>query len=107
MQNQQQVFAQNQNMADYRDQAFQFNKVNPYYEGVSESQGYIGAGMQNMGSGFNSGAGASMDFGGGNGSGGKSVESSGSQYGNMFNQQNKQSAFGFNGQTGLTNPYRK
>lgn len=39
-------------MADYRDQAFQFNKVNPYYEGVAEYQAMTGAGIQNMGNAF-------------------------------------------------------
>ena len=34
--------------ADYADQAFQFNQVNPYYEKTAQAQGLMGAGMQNM-----------------------------------------------------------
>ena len=34
--------------ADYADQAFQFNQVNPYYEKAAQAQGLMGAGMQNM-----------------------------------------------------------
>jgi hypothetical protein len=35
-------------MADYKDQAFQLNKLNPYYEKVSESEALMGAGLQNI-----------------------------------------------------------
>lgn len=47
-QNQKDVLNARQALADYRDQSFQLNKLNPYYERVSEAQGYLGAGMQNM-----------------------------------------------------------
>lgn len=47
-QNQKDVLNARQTLADYRDQSFQLNKLNPYYERVSEAQGYLGAGMQNM-----------------------------------------------------------
>lgn len=33
------------------EQAFTFNEINPYYEGVAQSQGLMGAGMQNIMSG--------------------------------------------------------
>jgi len=35
MQNQNKLYAANQTMADYKDQAFQINKSNPYYEQVA------------------------------------------------------------------------
>jgi hypothetical protein len=104
------VFEQNQNMANYRDQAFQFNKVNPYYETLAESQALQGAGMQNIGSGFNSGAGASMNYGGGasNGSTGKQFSTQNpnsmtgmqnynpnSQNGSLYNDYNMKSFGGY------------
>jgi len=52
--NQKMLMGQRQNMADYRDQAFQFNKVNPYYEKVAQNQALIGAGMQNLSQGMQS-----------------------------------------------------
>lgn len=54
-QNQQQVLDARQNLADYRDQQFQLNKLNPYYEKVQEAQGMLGAGMQNVTQGFQMG----------------------------------------------------
>jgi len=54
MQNKQNLYAQRQNMADYKNQAFQFNKVNPYYEATAQNTAMIGAGMQNMSQGFQS-----------------------------------------------------
>ncbi len=52
MQNQQRVFGQLQNVADYRDQAFQINKSNPFYEKSAQNSAMIGAGMQNISQGF-------------------------------------------------------
>lgn len=52
MQNQGVLMNQRQNMADYRDQAFQINKLNPYYEKQSEGLAMQGAGMQNVGNSF-------------------------------------------------------
>lgn len=54
-QNQQILMGQRQNMADYRDQAFQINKSNPYYEKTAQNNAMIGAGMQNMSQGFQAG----------------------------------------------------
>ncbi len=42
-------------MADYRDQAFQINKENPYYEQTASNNAMIGAGMQNLSQGFQQG----------------------------------------------------
>jgi hypothetical protein len=35
--------------AQYKDQAFQLNKLNPYYERTAQDQALMGAGMQNIG----------------------------------------------------------
>lgn len=53
--NQGALMGQRQNMADYRDQAFQFNKVNPYYEQTAQNNAMIGAGIQNVSQGFQAG----------------------------------------------------
>lgn len=55
-----------------REQAFQFNQVNPYYEGVSQARGLMGSGMQNIGTGLGNasqlaGSGAFDGLGGGGG----------------------------------------
>jgi hypothetical protein len=55
MQNQAALMQQRQNVADYKDQAFQFNKVNPYYEQTASNNAMIGAGMQNVSQGFQAG----------------------------------------------------
>lgn len=73
------LFNQNQNMADYRDQAFQFNKVNPYYEKTAENQAMIGSGLQNMSQGFQAGNTGSVDWNSG-GKGQQSGNQMGSQY---------------------------
>lgn len=57
MQNQQQLYGQRQNMADYKTQAFQFNKVDPYYETLARSEALKGAGIQNIGNSFQIAAG--------------------------------------------------
>ena len=88
-QNQGVLMEQRQNMADYRDQAFQFNKVNPYYEQIKAreernnalAQGVAdGAGMFAGGG----GGGGMIGGGGGGGGGGKSQQAvtpaSGNQY---------------------------
>lgn len=54
-QNKDKLYGMRQNMADYKDQAFQFNKVNPYYESVAQNNAMIGAGMQNVSQGFQAG----------------------------------------------------
>ena len=46
--NMQAQMAGRQNLADYKGQEFQFNKLNPYYENVSKAQGLMGSGMQNI-----------------------------------------------------------
>jgi len=48
-QNQMGLMQQRQNVAGFRDQAFQFNQVNPYYEDVAKAQGLMGSGIQNIG----------------------------------------------------------
>jgi len=47
-QNQQLAMQQRGILADYKDQAFQVNKLNPFYEQMAESQGLKGAGLQNI-----------------------------------------------------------
>lgn len=54
-QNKDKLYGMRQNMADYKDQAFQLNKLNPYYEQTAQNQAMIGAGMQNMSQGFQAG----------------------------------------------------
>lgn len=67
--NQKGILDQNQNMANYRDQAFQFNSVNPYYEKTAQNQAMMGAGLQNLGKSFQMGA-STMGKYGNNGGGG-------------------------------------
>jgi len=55
MANQDKLYGLRQNMADYKDQAFQINKSNPYYEQTAQNNALIGAGMQNMSQGFQAG----------------------------------------------------
>lgn len=52
MQNQGVLMNQRQNMADYKDQAFQVNKMNPYYEVQARAEAMKGAGVQNIGNSF-------------------------------------------------------
>jgi len=47
--NQQGLMQQRQNVAGYRDQEFQLNQLNPYYEKEQQAQGLLGAGLQNIG----------------------------------------------------------
>lgn len=68
MQNQRYGFGLVQNarqtMADYKDQAFQLNQLNPYYEKTAQNNALIGAGMQNMSQGFQAGStGGGGDYG--------------------------------------------
>jgi len=55
-QNQMQVMQQRQNVAGYRDQAFQLNQLNPFYEDVAQARGLQSAGMQNIFTGFENAA---------------------------------------------------
>jgi hypothetical protein len=52
MQNQAGLMNARQNVADYRDQAFQVNQENPYYEKQAEGEAMRGAGMQNVAAGY-------------------------------------------------------
>lgn len=63
MQNQKGLMQQRQTMADYKDQAFQINQQNPYYEKTAQNQALIGAGMQNMSQGFQQGNQGNVDWG--------------------------------------------
>lgn len=56
-QNQQGLMNQRQVMADYRDQQFQLNKLNPFYEKQAEIEALKGAGIQNIGNSFQMAAG--------------------------------------------------
>jgi hypothetical protein len=48
MQNQNKLYAANQTMADYKDQAFQLNESNLYYEKTAQNNAMMGAGIQNL-----------------------------------------------------------
>lgn len=48
MQNQQSLMNARGQMAQYKDQAFELNKLNPYYEKEAAAQALMGAGMQNF-----------------------------------------------------------
>ena len=48
MQNQKQLFGQLQNVADHKQQAFQINQLNPYYEGIARRNANTGAMFQNL-----------------------------------------------------------
>ena len=50
-QNQMQVMQQRQNVAGFRDQAFELNQLNPYYEDISQARGLQSSGLQNIFSG--------------------------------------------------------
>jgi hypothetical protein len=67
--NQKGILDQNQNLANYRDQAFQLNSINPYYEKTAQNQAMMGAGLQNFGKSFQMGA-STMGKYGSNGGGG-------------------------------------
>lgn len=67
MQNQQGLMGQRQNMADYKQQEFQINKLNPYYENIARNEALTGALFQNVNNAVGMGASVGM-----NGMGGKS-----------------------------------
>lgn len=62
MANQDKVYGMRQTLADYKDQAFQLNKSNPYYEQTAENNALIGAGMQNVSQGFQQGNSGGYDW---------------------------------------------
>lgn len=93
-QNQNQLYGMRQTMADYKDQAFQINKSNPYYEQTAQNNAMIGAGMQNMSQGFQAG-----NTGGGGGyenTGGKQQQQVMPSSGNQYYTPNKNSMTGMN-----------
>lgn len=63
--NQQNLMGQRGTMADYRNQAYQLNVLNPYYEKTAQSQAMMGAGIQNAFQSLQTGAGAFSGAGGG------------------------------------------
>jgi hypothetical protein len=48
MQRQQQVYGQLANVANYKDQQYQLNQLNPYYEGIARRNANTGALYQNL-----------------------------------------------------------
>lgn len=64
-QNKQQLYNQRQNVADYKDQAFQFNKVNPYYEGIAQRNANTNELFQNLNNAAQMGGGAMGGMGAG------------------------------------------
>ena len=71
--NKQNLYGMRQNMADYRDQAFQFNVVNPYYEQIAARNQRNDALSQSLSSAAQMGVGA---FAGGGAMGGSGKSSS-------------------------------
>lgn len=67
MANQKGVIDANQNLANYRDQAFQTNQLNPYYEKTAQNQAMMGAGLQNIGKGVQLGGSGFSSYGKSNG----------------------------------------
>lgn len=52
--NKDKLYGMRSTMGGYKDQAFQLNKLNPYYEETARNEAMMGAGMQNMSQGFQS-----------------------------------------------------
>lgn len=105
MQNKGALMQQRQNMADYKDQAFQFNTVDPYYEGIARKQARTAALFQNLNNA------ASMGMGGMGSMGGKQASTGTvssmpppSTLGKKFTI-DQSSQPGYNPNTGLVNPY--
>ena len=101
MQNRSRLYDLRQNMANYKDQQFQLNKMNPYYEKAAQSEALMGAGMQNMSQGFQS-SNSGGDF-SGMSSSGKGMSTQG------YSQEQQDQAmqpFSIKQNSGLTNPYR-
>lgn len=48
MQNKQAVMAQRQNLANYKDKAFEVNEMQPFQAEVAEGQALVGSGLQNI-----------------------------------------------------------
>lgn len=69
-------------MGGYKDQAFQLNKLNPYYEETARNESMMGAGMQNVSQGFQAGnTGGGGNYGSGSGKSQQVVTpASGNQY---------------------------
>lgn len=65
MQNKQNLYGQRQNIADYRDQAFQFNKVNPFYERIAQRRADDNELFQNLNNSAQMGMGSMGASGGG------------------------------------------
>lgn len=85
--NQKGVLDQNQNLANYRDQAFQVNRINPYYENTAKNEALMGAGLQNISKGMQMGASTMGKY----GSNGGGYPAQGNPYTfnrNQYNQQN-------------------
>jgi hypothetical protein len=61
-QNQKLAMEQRGVMADYKDQAFQLNKLNPYYEKIASREAANGALMQNLGNSLPGLAGGAVDL---------------------------------------------
>jgi hypothetical protein len=53
-QNLQNLQQQRQNMAEYQDKSFDYNKDQPYQQKLAQSQALMGAGLQNIGGGLGS-----------------------------------------------------
>lgn len=100
MQNQDRLSGVRSNMADYKDQAFQFNKVNPYYEQIAarnKRDEQFSQSLNNAGS----------MVGGMGGGKGKSPSGGGQMAApsNLNSDLSMKTPQGYNQQIGLANPY--
>jgi len=102
--NQQNLFAARQNMADYKDQGFQLNKVNPYYEQIAsrnKRDAQLSQSLNNAGSMV-----GGMNFGGGGGQNNQQQQTQPQiNYQQMYldrnrNQMNNYNPYGGGGQGG-------
>ncbi len=105
-QNQMQVMQQRQNVAGFRDQAFQLNQLNPFYEDTARAQALQGAGMQNIMGGLNTIGGAAITYGSGIDQGvqGLTNVATGGMAGGLANQKIAQNQQITNPTTGYNTP---
>ncbi len=94
-QGQQRLMGARQTMADYKDQGFQLNKLNPYYEGIAARNANQGALTKSLGNAGQLGLSALSAMGG---SGGSQLNMSSNPYGGgQYGQQGQQgNMYGYN-----------
>lgn len=103
--NQKGLFDQNQNLANYRDQAFQVNQINPYYEKTAKNEALMGAGLQNIGKGFQMGASTMGKYPGQGGPKSTGYPAQGNPYGGYQNSNPNFYNYGYGQGSVQENPY--